>query len=628
MLLELLKENVKISYEISSIFFTLIIIIFMRMKSWGKGKGTTKSFRCMAYSGMIWNIVEVISPTLLRSDLNGTFWDAVKILIDGSQFTWGHVTLLAFVFYLEHYTSYKHKTWMRQLNVAILLFSTFAVVSNPVTHWVFTYWGPVLGYTKGPLYLWAGYMPAMVYGVYALFLYIRNFRGFILREKIALLGTILMVFLGSSLQVFFNGQIKITALFASYGLFILYLALETSDYLNLVSARSELEEARESANAASQAKSIFIASMSHEIRTPMNAILGINEMILKETKEEKTLVYAKDMKTSGETLLTIINDVLDISKMEAGRLEIRDDKYHLSQLIDELSYETREATTAKRLDFELNLDESLPDLLLGDKPHLQQVFHNLLDNAVKYTNRGKITFDIQGERDGEFVHLVGRVEDTGVGIKPNDIPTLFQNFHRVDLERNRSIEGTGLGLSLSKKILTLMGGRISVASQYEIGSIFTVEITQKVIGDQSIYDYRKEAGEYNPLTRKIENVEDKRFLVVDDNEMNLKVAKAFLASSGAEIITEQDSVKALELIKTEHFDLIFLDDLMPRLNGSAIMTRVKRAESGVNKETPIIVMTANSTGGEEEKYLEMGFDGYVAKPVKEDKLVEVVNRFV
>ncbi|MCR4675511.1 MAG: response regulator [Lachnospiraceae bacterium] len=598
------------------------------MKTWEKGKETTRSFRMMAYAGLGWNLVEIINPVLLRSDLDGPMWEAFKTLVDGSQFTFGHVTLLAFVFYLEHYTDYKHKRWMRQLNIAILLFSTFAVATNPVTHWVFEYLGEDAGYIKGPLYLVAGYLPAMMFGVYAMYLYIFNFHHFIMREKVALISSILMVFAGSLIQILLNGQLKITALFASYGLFILYLALETSDYLNLVSTRSELEDARETANSANYAKSVFIASMSHEIRTPMNAILGINEMILKESKEEKTLAYAKDMKTSGEILLTIINDVLDISKMEAGKLEIQESKYHFSELIDELTLETQVAAKEKRLDFEVALDESLPDLLEGDKSHLKQVFHNLLDNAVKYTPRGRIIFDVKGEREGEYVHLVGKVEDTGVGIKPDDLEHLFQNFHRVDLERNRSIEGTGLGLSLSKKILTLMGGRISVVSQYDIGSIFTVEITQRVLSDQSILEYRKEVGEYNPLTRTIESVAGKRFLVVDDNEMNLKVANAFLVTSGAQIVLEQDSVKAFELIKKERFDLIFLDDLMPRLNGSAILTRVRRASSGVNKDTPFIVMTANSSGGDEAKYIELGFDGYIAKPIKEDKLVEVVNHFV
>ena len=404
--------------------------------------------------------------------------------------------------------------------------------------------------------------------------------------------------------------------------------METSDYLSLVETREQLEQAREEANSASQAKSIFIASMSHEIRTPMNAILGINDMILKSSHEEDTLSYAKDMKESGNALLTIINDVLDISKMEAGKLEISDNRYHLSELVDELSYETKTAAAGKRLEFELRLDEKLPDLLIGDKEHLKQVFHNVLDNAVKYTKRGQVSFEVQGEVEGEFVHLVANIRDTGVGIRQEDLDSLFQNFHRIDLEKNRSIEGTGLGLSLSKKILTLMGGRISVVSQYDVGSTFTIEITQKVVSDTSIGEYRKEVGEYNPMTRKIEVVAGRKFLVVDDNEMNLKVAEAFLAPSGARIITEKNSVAALELLQKEHFDLVFLDDLMPRLTGPTILTRIRRGEVGPNRDTPFVIMTANSSSTDENKYLEMGFDGYVGKPVKEEKIVEIVNKFI
>lgn len=628
MLLDFIQNYNKISYEIGSIFFDMVIVAFMQMKVGGRGQKTTRTFRYMAYAVLIWNINEVIAPIFLNSGLEGPFWHYLMILTDTTQFFWGHVTLLAFCMYLEHYTDYKYKKWMRQFNGAVMVFATAVVFINPITEWMFTYYGLEEGYKKGPLYFWAGYLPALIFASYALFLYVKHFKGFNLRERFALSSAVAMVFLGSILQPLLNGQLKITGLFSSYGLFILYLALETSDYLSLVETQRELEAAREEANFASEAKSTFIASMSHEIRTPMNAILGINDMILKDSNEEKTLSYARDMKASGNTLLSIINDVLDISKMEAGKLEIQDVQYHLTELIDELSYEARQAAKEKHLEFELRLNEKLPDLLLGDKEHLRQVFHNVLDNAVKYTKRGRIVFELNGEVEGEFVHLVGNIEDTGVGIKPEDVNQLFQNFHRVDLEHNRSIEGTGLGLSLSKKILTLMGGRISVVSQYGMGSTFTVEITQKIVEDEPIFEYRKKVGEYNPMTRKIQQVLGRRFLVVDDNEMNLKVAEAFLQPSGAMIVTEQNSVKALELLHKEHFDLVFLDDMMPRLNGPAILSRIKRVETGVNRETPFIVMTANSSATDETKYLKMGFDAYIPKPMKEEMIVDVVNKFI
>ena len=628
MLLEFIQEYNKISYEIASVFFNLVIVAFVQMKVWGREKQTTRTFRFMAYSVLIWNLNEVIAPLVLAKFPEGQFWDYFKILIDSTQFTWGHVTLFVFCLYLEHYTNYKYKQWMRQLNIGVLGFATIIVILNPVTDWMFTYYGLKEGYVKGPMYFWAGYFPALMFAGYSLYLFIRHYKDFSVRERFALISAVMMIFLGSIVQPLMNGQLKVTGLYSSYGLFILYLALETSDYLGLIETQKEMEKAKEDAYQASQAKSVFIASMSHEIRTPMNAILGINDMILKESKEEKTLSYARDMKISGNVLLTIINDVLDISKMEAGKLEIQDAPYHLTELIDELSRETQDAADERGLEFELKVDESLPDYITGDKEHLKQVFHNVLDNAVKYTKHGRILFEISGEVEDGFVHLVGNVEDTGVGIKKEDMASLFQNFHRVDLKNNRSIEGTGLGLSLSKKILTLMGGRIFVSSEYGLGSVFTVEIAQKIEGGLSISEYRKEAGEYNPKTRKMGTANNRKFLVVDDNEMNLKVAQAFLKPSGAEIYTEQNSVRALELLQTQKYDLVFLDDLMPRLTGPTILARIKRGNTTTNKETPFIVMTANSTASEEARYLEMGFDGYIAKPIKEEKLVEMVNKFI
>ena len=628
MLVDFLTKYVKISYEIVPVFFVSIIVSFMHIRTWSKGRKTTIYFRYLVYGVLFWNLNEVLAPVVLESGLSGPVGDYIRILVDSTQFFWGHLTLFFFVMYLEQYTKNDEKKIMRQINTMIIIWTTAVVITNPATHWMFTYYGIKEGYEKGPLYFAAGYLPALIFGIYAVNLYLKNFKEFALREKVGLFSTVAMIFLGAAIQPTLNGQLKVTGLFAAYGLFILYLSLETSDYLNLMETKGRLVEAEELASSASRAKSTFIANMSHEIRTPMNAILGINEMILKESNEEKTLSYARDMKISGESLLTIINDVLDISKMEAGKLEIRDEVYNFADLIDELSYEAKTAANEKHLEFELRLDEKLPNQLMGDKEHLKQVFHNVLDNAVKYTKRGRIIFEINGQVEGEFVYLAGRVLDTGVGIKEEDIDSLFQNFHRVDLERNRSIEGTGLGLSLCKQILTLMGGRISVISEYEKGSIFTVEIAQKVVSEETILEYRESHEAFNPMTRKIEEVVGKKFLVVDDNEMNLKVASAFLEPSGAQIVVKQDSVEAFELIQKEKFDLIFLDDLMPRLTGSAIMTRSKRSANGINKETPFIIMTANSSAKEEEEYLELGFDGYVAKPMKEEKLVEVVNKFV
>jgi CheY-like chemotaxis protein len=359
----------------------------------------------------------------------------------------------------------------------------------------------------------------------------------------------------------------------------------------------------------------------------MNAILGINDLIIKESKEEKIRSYALDMKNSGDALLTIINDVLDISKIEAGKMDIRNNSYNLAELVDELTFEAQQKAKTKHIDFEVNLDESLPYGLVGDKEHLSQVLRNVLDNAIKFTRRGVVKFKVAGDVHGDILHLVFESKDTGIGIREEDQEKIFSNFGRVDMEKNRSIEGTGLGLSLSQKIMNLLNGNISVKSEYGIGSTFTVELDQYIEEFESIENYRKTHGNYNPMTQKINVAERKRFLVVDDNEMNIRVARAFLENSGAEIATETDSVAAFARIQKEKFDIIFLDDLMPRLTGPTILTRVRRGE-GVNKDTPMIIMTANATESDRLEYLSKGFDGFVGKPIKEEKLIAEVNNFI
>ena len=627
MILRFVTDYVKISYEITAIFFDLVVITFMNLRSWDKGEKTTKLFRIMAYCVLLWTVNEVIAPFVLDVMPPNGVGRYFGVLVDSMQFFWGDVALFAFVLYLESYTDFQSIRWVRQIYILIIILATGVILLNPITHWLFTFKIGGGGYVRGPLYGIVGYFPSILFGATALYLYGMYFHRLLNRERLGLLSTIVMIFAGATIQPALNGQLKITGLFASYGLFVLYLALETSDYLGRVSARVKLEEAQQIAASANRAKSTFIANMSHEIRTPMNAILGINDLIIKESKEEKIRSYALDMKNSGDALLTIINDVLDISKIEAGKMDIRNNSYNLAELVDELTFEAQQKAKTKHIDFEVNLDESLPYGLVGDKEHLSQVLRNVLDNAIKFTRRGVVKFKVAGDVHGDILHLVFESKDTGIGIREEDQEKIFSNFGRVDMEKNRSIEGTGLGLSLSQKIMNLLNGNISVKSEYGIGSTFTVELDQYIEEFESIENYRKTHGNYNPMTQKINVAERKRFLVVDDNEMNIRVARAFLENSGAEIATETDSVAAFARIQKEKFDIIFLDDLMPRLTGPTILTRVRRG-GGVNKDTPMIIMTANATESDRLEYLSKGFDGFVGKPIKEEKLIAEVNNFI
>lgn len=393
------------------------------------------------------------------------------------------------------------------------------------------------------------------------------------------------------------------------------------DMLKVITMKCE--EARE----ATKSKSEFVSNMSHEIRTPINAILGMNEMILRESNEKEILSYAADVKNAGNTLLSLVNDILDFSKLDSMKLVINPVEYQLSNLLRDLDNLIMPRVEQKELQFEMNVNPELPNLLMGDDVRLKQVIINLLTNSVKYTMKGNIKLYIDYERiTGHKILLKFKVKDTGIGIKKEDLPTIFESFQRVDREKTRTIEGTGLGLAITKSLVALMEGSIRVESEYGKGTTFYVVIPQDVIGE-------KEIGEW---TRRYitESVADKekasfvapeaKILVVDDNRMNLTVITQLLKRTKMQIQRVESGAACLETIIKENFDLIFLDHMMPGMDG--IETLKKIYEIHPNFQTPIIALTANAVAGAREMYLECGFKDYLTKPIEggflEEKLLQ------
>ncbi len=393
----------------------------------------------------------------------------------------------------------------------------------------------------------------------------------------------------------------------------------------------EAEMARQRAEEASQAKSSFLANMSHEIRTPINAILGMNEMIFRETSEDTIRDYSRNVNAAASNLLSIVNDILDFSKIEAGKLELIEDKYELSSMLNDIYQMIYMRAQNKGLAFEMKVDETIPALLYGDWLRVQQCIMNLLTNGVKYTDKGKVTLDISYNMlDDKMMMLIARVTDTGKGIPEDQQRTIFEKFQRVDMKSNNTIEGTGLGLSITKNLLDIMGGSIKLNSVYGAGSVFTVNIPQMYLGTEPLGNFEeriKSELEYKQITESPFVAPSASVLVVDDTELNLEVVKNLLKKTQIEVDTALSGQECIEKLNEKQYDVIFLDARMPEMDGVETLNNIRSNEL-CPKETAIIVLTANVLAGAKNTYLDLGFDEYLPKPVKPADLESMLLRFL
>lgn len=382
---------------------------------------------------------------------------------------------------------------------------------------------------------------------------------------------------------------------------------------------------------ANQAKSDFLSNMSHEIRTPINAIIGMNEMILREAEDERLLEYASSVQSSSSALLAIVNDVLDISKIESGKIEIIRADYELSSLLFDCYNMIREKAKQKNLEVNLFYDEKLPCILYGDVVRVRQILLNLLTNAVKYTEKGTVSLHVDGEISQQDFLLKVEVKDTGIGISKNDMDKLFGKFERFDLKKNRNIEGTGLGLFITKMLTELMGGTIEVESEYGKGSVFTVIIPQKCVDPTPMGRIDLSVLSSNEANNKYEarfTAPDARILVVDDIDINLKVFVNLLKQLRMKIDTALSGEKCLELTCKNQYDIIFMDHMMPGMDGIATLEKLKENPQNKNIDTPVIMLTANALAGMKEMYLERGFTDYLSKPIDGSKLERKIEKYL
>ncbi len=402
----------------------------------------------------------------------------------------------------------------------------------------------------------------------------------------------------------------------------------------LKSMASSLTEQIKNAEEANRAKSNFLANMSHEIRTPINAVLGMNEMILRESTEPEIRSYSENIKSAGTTLLNIINDILDFSKIEAGKLEITPVDYDLSTLLNDLVNMIHPRLEAKDLALNLDFDPNLPRNLFGDPIRIKQIITNILTNAAKYTEEGSITFKMSFEKpenDPDNIILLVSVKDTGTGIKPEDMKKLFSEFERIDEKRHRNIEGTGLGISITQSLLAMMGSALEVESTYGEGSDFHFALRQKFSGDETLGDFevlRKPVGDANIVYREKFTAPGASILVVDDNPMNLIVFKNLVKQTLISTDTASSGDESLVMMQNKKYDIIFLDHMMPNKDGIATLHEMKQDTDNPNLNAPVICLTANAISGVRDEYIAEGFDDYLTKPINPETLEEMLIKYL
>lgn len=404
-------------------------------------------------------------------------------------------------------------------------------------------------------------------------------------------------------------------------------SLITEQNHRLLDALRKEKRSQQEAEAANMAKSSFLANMSHEIRTPINAILGMNEMILREEKDPAIRGYAGNIQASGNSLLSIVSDVLDISKIESGKLEIIPVDYEVNSLISDCCNMAAGRAKAKELELLVECADNVPMKLCGDETHIRQIIMNLLTNTVKYTEKGTVKLIVSGRfTDGGFVLKVD-VSDTGIGIAEENLPQLFTQFQRFDLQRNRNIEGTGLGLSIVKRLCDLMSGTITARSVLGSGSTFTVELPQKVVDSTPCggVNLNYSAGAEHEYHHSFEAPEAK-ILAVDDLPVNLLVIANLLKETRIKIDTAGSGRECLDKCSQQKYDLILMDHMMPEMDGVQTFEKLHGDKSSPNFETPVIMLTANALAGMREQYMDVGFADYVSKPVRGAKLEEAIRR--